>query len=233
MPPSRKYGRKKSYRSRYPSKGKVIRATRYRGIGSMPVGQAAKYAWQGVKYLTGLVNSEMYKWDVIENVASINNTLSYVAHLSAIPQGDGDAARTGNSLLAKSLNLKGLLQWNSSAAYTSCAVRVAIVMDTQQIGDTSPNNANVFESNAPWSHLNSETVGRFKLLKSMFINLTNDKKAFNLNINIPMQTHIRYNGTAGTDIQRNGIYIMASSNVASTDSPPVLSYEARLSYHDN
>ena len=44
-------------------------------------------------------------------------------------------------------------------------------------------------------------------------------------------THIRYNGTADTDIQKGGLYILFISDQASDY--PTCDYQTRLGYHDN
>lgn len=190
----------------------------------------ASYAWRGVKYLKGLVNSERYKFDVQESVTNILNT-GGLNNLVEIAQGDGDGARTGLSIFARSLNIKGYATWNSTSALPQI-LRVSIVVDNQQIADTAPTFTDIYENNNVVAHLNSDTVGRFSVLRDMLINLSDQKPQVHWEMNIPMKHHIRYNGTAGTDFQRGAIYIVYVSNKSTVDGPSLV-YESRLSYHDN
>jgi len=192
--------------------------------------ESLEYAVQGVKYLSGLVNSEMFKLDTAFSAAAL--TTGAVSHVTAVQQGDGDSQRTGNSIFVRSYNLKGSIVHNAAGSNTQF-VRVSVVQDKQQIGDTVPAYTDVYESASPYAHLNSNTVGRFKILYSRtYIVNNNDKTSCLLNINIPMRHHVRYNGTAGSDIQKGGLYICTSVDEP-TANMPTWSGEMRLSYHDN
>lgn len=228
--------KKKYFNKRYAKSNRYVSKKKYK---TMPwynrkysPADLAKTALWGVNKLRGLVNSEMYKWDVVETGAVVTSAQnSYSARLSAIPQGDGDNARTGNSIFARSLNIRGQVINNISGTPPEY-MRVMVVLDTQQIGDTTPNLADVLENNGYNSHLLKSTVGRFKILFSSIyeVNSTiNISRTFD--INIPMRHHIRYNGTAGTDVQKGGLYIMAISSEATNG--PTLRFDSRLSYHDN
>lgn len=192
----------------------------------------AKTALWGVNKLRGLVNSELYKWDVVETGAIITSSQSsYSARLAAIAQGDGDNARTGNSIFARSLNIRGQVIYNSAGTSPEF-LRVMVILDTQQVGDQTPNIMDVLENNGYNSHLLKSTVGRFKVLFSSIYevdSVNNLSRSFN--INLPMRHHIRYNGTAGTDMQKGGLYIMAISSEATNG--PTFRFDSRLSYHDN
>jgi len=190
----------------------------------------ARQAVKGVKYIKGLVNSEMFKKDVSGTSIGFN-TSAGVYHLTAIAQDDTVAGRTGNSVLVKSVNIKGNVSLDSAGANTNG--RIVVVMDTQQVGDTAPAWTDVYESSLPYSHLNKATVGRFKILWSKNLEMipTSESAMYNININIPLQHHVRFNGTASSDVQKGGIYLMILSDRAT--SYPTLNYESRVSYHDN
>lgn len=184
-----------------------------------------------VDKLKGLVNSEMFKYDQSQTALNLTNS-GGILHLTSVTQGDGDGQRTGNSIFVRSVNIKGVLKFNTSSTSFGQPCRLMVVLDTQQGSDSSPSVLNILESATTYSHLNSETVGRFKILKSYIINLstgTNPVRPFQ--INIPMRHHVRFNGTAPTDIQRGGLYFVYMSNEGSLY--PTMDYEARLSYHDN
>lgn len=236
MPGSLKYRRKKSSKGskRLPSKGQVTRAARSRNpLKDMSVYAAGKYAWQGVRYLYGLVNSELYKYDQTLTATAVS-TSGGTLHLTSIAQGDGDGNRTGNSVFVRSVNIRGVLKLNLASAELAQPIRLAVVIDTQQLSDTGVNVANVYEAVNTYSHLNSDVAGRYKILYShVFVPSTATMAQMPFQINLPMQQHVRFNGTTGSDIQKGGIYFLYMSNVASASNPPSIDLEARVSYHDN
>jgi len=203
------------------------------GWRNITAGQAYSYAKRGIKYIKGLVNSEMYKFDTTDVGVNMTSSSAYSANLSSLVVGDADNNRTGNSVLAKCLSVRGTMVAATTA--NPFNIRVVIVRDNQQIADTAPVYTDVFEGSTVYSFLKKSTVGRFTILYQRNINLsTSVNPTFNLNVNIPMQHHIRYNGTAGTDIQKGGIYIMwLCDSPGGLNGNPVANYTARLSYHDN
>lgn len=200
----------------------------YSGLSS--AGSAAYAALRGVQYLKGLVNSEMYKVDITDTGTIITDAGTYQKQLTAVAQGDGDSARTGNSIYVRSLNIRGQIIFNSSGTNPQF-LRLMVVIDRQQIADSAVSTTTVLAGGYN-SHLNSLNVGRFTILHSRTYALDdNDRLVTNFVINLPMRLHVRYNGTANTDIQRNGIWIVAVSSEPTNG--PKLVFDSRLSYHDN
>lgn len=225
MPYKRKYvkrGRRRYYRKKVSG-----------GFGGMSLASAwktAKWAAQQAWKIKGLVNSEMMKLDTSASGVSIPTT-GVVTHMTAVAQGDTDASRHGNSIYVRALNIKGYVRMNSAA--TASVYRLSVIIDTQQVGDTSPTYSDIYESADVNSHLNNATVGRYKILKNIVLTLVQgqtDVRYFD--INIPMRHHVRYNGTATSDVQKGGIYLVRVSNEG-VGYTPSDTYEARLSYHDN
>lgn len=201
-------------------------------VGKIAGGARLAYrAWRMAKYIKGLVNSELYKFDATFSSANVSDT-GNVTHLTAIAQGDGVAARTGNSIYVRAVNIHGTLTFNVAASVISQTVRVAIIVDTQQIGDIAPSLTTIYSASGPYGHLNADTVGRFKVLWTRTYILDTNNPTLKVDINIPMKHHVRFNGTASTDIQKGGIYFIASSS-QSTANYPTFSGESRVSYHDN
>lgn len=194
------------------------------------VASLATKAMRGVWKLKGLVNSEKYKLDTqfVNNITTAGGVVSLVN----IPIGDSDSTRTANSVFVRSLNMKGLL-YRPTTGDTVQHVRISVIMDTQQISDQAPFVTDIYENTNPWAHLNSETVGRYKVLWTRSYVLDNvNKLAFNVMFNLPMRHHVRYNGSNGTDVQKGGLYLVYSSTQNTTNFP-TLSAEVRTSYHDN
>jgi len=213
----RKYSRRPTYRRKSPWYKRKYNAM-----------QLAAKAAKGVWYLKGLVNSEMLHTNIAAST-TISST-GGVIHLTGLAQGDTSSGRTGNSVLFRNLLQRIRITLNSSASTTY--VRYMLVQDNQQIGDTTPTIADVLESVDVLSPLATASQGRFKVLQSKVIALDNVKSKTYLTTKYKdMRHHVRYNGSANTDIQKGGIYFMFVSDQSITT--PTLDYNFKLGYHDN
>lgn len=174
---------------------------------------------QQVKSLQRFVNTlkpEVKYHEVGISGTNITTTGS-VFHLSNIAQGDTVATRTGNSILVTDLVVKG-----SFSSYTGSAAvsfRIAIVVDKQQIADTSPSAGDIFTdavatANPVTAVPSVATAERFRIL--WMSKLYNGGALANTaNTQIPfyevakkMNLKVSFNGTASTDIEKNGIYFV-------------------------
>lgn len=190
--------------------------------------QIASSAWRGVQYLKSLVNSEVYKFDSTANPEA--DSTGSITHLTPIAQGDDDGNRTGNSILAKYLWLQLLVTMGGSA--TDTTYRVIVFIDRQQISDTTPAIGDVLEATALTAPLNNLTVGRFTILYDRVHNVcTSSIRTRQHRLYFRLQKHIRYNGAAGSDIQRNGVFLMIFSNEPTND--PAATMRWRIGYYDN
>lgn len=188
----------------------------------------AKAAYSGVRYIKGLVNSEMFHHPVTGT--STPDTSGEVIHITNIAQGDDDNARTGRSVLLKSIFYRISATINASA--TNTFVRIILLKDNQQVGDSTPSVTSILASASYLSPLNVNSIGRYTVLKDHLFSLDAAKQDTKLiKIYKKLQMHVKYNGTASTDIQKNGIYILFISSEATNT--PSLPYNVRLSYHDN
>lgn len=188
----------------------------------------ARAAYTGVKYLKGLVNSEMLHHPLTGTATPSSS--GTVLHLTNIVQGDSDNNRTGNSIFLKSIFIRMVATLHASASSTF--VRVILFKDTQQVGDTSPAVTDVLETASYLSPLSSSSGGRFSVLKDVLFNINDVSRDVHiLKWYVKQQLHVRYNGTASTDIQKNGLYVLFISSEATNS--PSLPYNIRLSYHDN
>lgn len=188
----------------------------------------AKQALKDIWYLKGLVNSEMMKNDVASST-TIANTGSIIRMVD-IAQGDADGQRTGNSILLRGINLKLVFTQNVSA--TDTLYRIILFQDTQQVADTNPAVADVLESVSTLAPLNSESVGRFKIMKNWFFHTSNSSDTVkHVKYYLNLRQHMRYNGTASTDYQKGGIYLLILSDQGTNT--PTMFYNKRVYYHDN
>jgi len=188
----------------------------------------AKHAARGVWYLKGLVNSEMLHNQSIGSTTT--NNAGTMTLLNGMAQNDTSSGRTGNSVLMRNVHLRLGFEQHASASITT--YRVILLWDTQQQGDTLPAVTDVLESASPYSPLSTASAGRFKILKSWFFT-TDDNKAQTklLQLYKQFRVHTRYNGTANTDIQKNGLYLMTISDQATN--VPTFRYSWKVGYHDN
>lgn len=189
----------------------------------------AKAAWSGVKYLRTLVNSEVHKRETGPASQAISTTPT-VFHLTAISQGDLDTDRTGLSIYLSYVSLR--LYFSVHASATSSIVRVILVQDKQQIGDTTPGMADVISSASTLAHYNNNTVGRFTIMMDETFWL--DQGMYRTHIIKKFKkinSHVRFNGTSSLDIQKQGLYLMMISTEATNT--PTMNYSVRTAWHDN
>lgn len=189
-------------------------------------------AYKGVKYLKGIINSELHHHDNPLSVVSIPNT-GLVTHLTGLNTGDTDTTRTGNSILLKNLTYRYLLEVNASVT-TNTSVSVIIFLDTQQIADTTPTPTQVLSTASPQSLLNLTAQGRFKIIKRQNFVLTPSsgvRPAIEIKGYIPMNKHVKFNNTTSTDIQKNGLYLLVIADEATNT--PTINGNFRIAYYDN
>lgn len=193
--------------------------------------ELAGKAWTAAKYLKGLINVEFKKFDVDSSTA----TSGAVVHFNGIAQGDSDQTRDGNSVLMKSLLVRGNIVTNGNATSTRC--RVIFFIDKQQIGDTTPAQSDILDPdlNQMVAPLNNQTVGRFTILSdkrySLNLILAGASTSTEYSFFTRLQKHARFNGSAATDIQKNGVYMLFVHDQPTHT--PTLHYSSRLKYVDN
>lgn len=196
--------------------------------------EVAYRAYRGVMQLRGLVNSERHYRDVTSALGLFKSNINAVSQMA---QGDGVNDRNGNSILVRSLYLRGFMQINPAVTLNT-RVSIALVQDTQQISDTTPAVLDIFNSTDPEAMLNTSntnfTAGRFKILWRKNFNLTPasaSRPTIFLDKYFKLYSHVKFNGTGVNDIQKNGYYIvMLTSETANF---PTISITSRLGYHDN
>lgn len=214
----KRYRRKRTYRKRAQPWFKNANSAYKLAV------RAAKDIW----YLKGLVNSEMLHNQGIGNTTVINT--GKVALLNGMAQNDTSSGRTGNSILMRNCHMRLVFTQNSAA--TASIYRVMLVLDTQQVGDTTPALTDILESASPLSPLSTANAGRFKILKNWFFT-TDDTKNQTKVIEYykDFRFHTRYNGTANTDINKNGLYLVHMADQAVNY--PTIDYSWKIGYHDN
>jgi len=171
---------------------------------------------------------------VITDITSSGN----VTHLTAVAQGDTQSTRTGNTINLSTLHWQIVVR-NSTATSLS-SLRYAIVIDKEQVGDTSPAVTDVFSSTDPVVALPSlENLERFRILyMSPLIELGRVQRATGVIATYPQfskftwkgNVKVSYNGAASSDIEKNGVYMI----VMTDDSSNTIDFEGvcRIGYTD-
>lgn len=190
--------------------------------------QMAAYALKGVKYVKGLVNSEMFHNTY--SATTYPNHLGTVIPLTNIAIGDSAVTRTGNSLFVRSIVMNMNCSQNA-AALDNTFIRMILFIDTQQVSDTTPVSSDIFATTGPNALVNLDSAGRYKFLKSWEFALSTQNPAKVIKYYKSIRHHVRYNGSNATDVQKGGIYLaLVSSQSTNT---PTLNYHIRIGYHDN
>lgn len=200
-----------------------------RTVSNASVGNIARLAWSGVKGIRALINAEKHFVD-----AATSGTISYstgsVLDFTQIAVGDTQSTRTGNSLLVN--NITARIKYSKSASATASMMRVMLVLDNQQVADTPVTAASILNSVSPISTMNRANLGRYKVLYSKKFILDANKPSQMVNIFKRFKRHhFRYNGTAVSDIQKGGLYL-----VTVHDEPtniPTIDVNYSTAFYDN
>lgn len=190
--------------------------------------QLASKALRGLSYVKGLVNSEMFHNTV--SATTYPNHLGDIIPLTNIAIGDTAVTRTGNSLFVRSIVMNMNCSQNASAL-DNTFIRMILFIDTQQVSDTTPTFSNILATTGPNALVNLDTAGRYKFLKTWEFALSTQNPAKVIKYYKNIRHHVRYNGSAATDIQKGGLYLAFVSS--QTTNTPTLSYHVRIGYHDN
>lgn len=190
----------------------------------------ATLAARNIRYMKGLVNSERLYADT--NLTS--TATNAIFRLVNLANGDGANNRTGNSVLLRSLYLRGQIEINPSVT-ANTRYCIAIVRDMQQVSDTTPSLSDIFKDPTdPESMLNVSTAGRFKIIyrrSRALTPVTAGNNVHMIKIYKAMREHLRWNGSAATDVAKGHYYLcLLTSEVTNTPSFDVV---CRSSYHDN
>lgn len=186
----------------------------------------ARIALKKVSNLEKGVEKKIHDQAISYNVSDSGNMLC----LNRIAQGTTQITRVGNAINPTYLGLR--LDIAAPGAAATSFLRCMVVQDKQQVSDTDPAVVDVLEGGETTSFLNRDFLGRFKVMYDRTYSLTTDgsNEARMVRLNIPLNTEIRFNGTAATDYQKNAIYLLLVSDQA-TNTVPVTG-TSRLRYRD-
>lgn len=190
---------------------------------------ALSLALKTARFVRHNLNVEKKTLDLTSS-GTVSSTGS-VFHVSGIPQGDGQNARDGVSVRCQYLGLRMEYTENASVAGATF-LRLMILRDGRQIASATPAIGTILETVDRNSFLNNDTLGRFQILHDRIYTLSNvGTVGKHISVDLPMSSHIRYNGTLSSNIESNGLYVVLISNQGTN--VPSVGFTTRIRYVDN
>lgn len=168
--------------------------------------------------------------------------------LTEIAEGDASLNRDGLKITPHSLYLNYQIIHPSDEAAASqtndpkpAFHRVMVVRDLQQVSDTNPSAATVVESTPDFAIAGLSRLSgtkRFQVLYDKRHKTTAQNSGIIASKYINLKgkvSNIQYNGAASTDIQKNGLYVIAGTSFDSATNYNNAIYElfARFRFTDN
>jgi len=163
-------------------------------------------------------------------------------YLDEIPQGSGEGERIGRMVTPQSFVARlELRNTETSGAATSYCWTAFLVQDLQTVGDghaaVSEILSDIGGSTAPFGLVNIANKGRFKICRRWEGVLANSTQAVNIKYlslyhKFRSPKNIRYNGTAGTDIEANSLMFVVVTGAPPGDDSIYVTGVGRLWYTD-
>lgn len=193
---------------------------------------------QQVKSLQRVVKSilpEVKNASISLNQTNIT-TAGAIVHLTAISQAVTATQRVGEDITVKKISVKGKLTSFAAASNTAPVFyRYFIVKDKQQVNDTVPAIGDIWSTTDPTLALPSISFeDRFTFLWVSPLQCSNQMlngpQVPACNKQMSCNIKVGYNGTATSDIQKNGIYF----GILTDDGNNIVDFtgEARISFID-
>lgn len=224
MPPRRKSYKKSTNKPWYKKKYSAM--------------EIAHKAWSAAKAIKGVINSEKHYKTTSVVAQTINwGSGSNVHDLTSIQQGDQYYERNGNSLLAKSVFIRGFLSANPVT--NASVIRIVLVRDKMNQSGTPPAYTDIFSGggtvHAPLGSIRKDNGAniRYQILftKMIFLNLQGKNRVPFKFFKHLGNTHIKYTGVTGSDQYKNQLYFVVASDTNAND--PTLDFVCDVAYYDN
>lgn len=218
--------RRKSRRSRYGNRRRGKRST----YAPNKWAWYAKQAWKGVKFVKSIINSEKHYFDNTSVTGAVASA-GTIYCLSNIAQGDDVNNRQGNSVLAKTLYVRGTMYRNVSNTAVINSVRCIWFQDTSNQG-SDPTVTDILQSADVRSPLNVDKTSRYSIIRDKVYTLSVGGQAgFNIKKFLPINNHLKYTGSSGSNIYTNALYVLVITDQSTLQ--PVFDMTSRLAFYDN
>lgn len=211
-------------------KYKNIKNSRWTTYGNA-VAQLASDAWEGVKFIKGIVNTEFKNVDINSSATAVAG--GNVLLLNATTQGDGQTNREGSSFRMKSVDVRFLINYNGAAGFN--ATRVMLVLDRQTNG-IAPAVTDILATNTIDSPRNLDYRKRFKILsdKVYLVGANSQPQRYSqVYKKLDVHTQCFASSNLGTvaDISTHGLFLVFLSDQAVNG--PTFNYYTRIRFVDN
>ncbi len=164
--------------------------------------------------------------------ASAIDNVGDIIPLHEILQANTVDDRNGNQITANFMEIRWSMTTSTLASSLAVVCRLMLVRDKQQETDADPLVTAILQSAEPTAPLNRPLFKRFTVLRETLFTLNNVGDNGRAGVwKVKMNSNIRFNGPAVTDIQKNGLYFLALTDFAANE--PTLTLFSRLHYTDN
>ena len=155
--------------------------------------------------------TELKHFATAETAISIGSTGTTRINLVQIAQGDGYQNRDGNQIKVKKITLNWRMNHSGSASIPTHA-RLLIVRNKDQVADYQPNYADVMASASALSTRNPITGNRYAIVYDKDVICDTYHPLVRGSVTLKMNTDVRFNGTIGDDVEKNGYTLIFISN---------------------
>lgn len=185
------------------------------------------YLNTSVRLLKGIVNAENHMFT--NSIGAGPTNTGTIALQSGIAAGNDNDQRQGNSILAKYFVMRYRISLDSGG--TSANVRIIIFADNSS-QNTTPTVAQVLQSVSDVAPINNDNSDRFVIIYDNMHSLSiNGDREISSYVYRKLNFHIKFQGTAGTDFDKNSLFLLAISDQAAL--PPTLVGFLRIGFYDN
>lgn len=186
--------------------------------------------WKAIQELRKLMNVERKFIDMQVTPAPVDKN-GAVVHLSPCNQGSDYNERTGNSIKATSLLLRGYVNLPSTAT-TGHVMRLILFRDLDN-NSSAPTPATVLENVEPNSPLLHTEGKRYKIIRDKLITVSNTGPDIKMvKFNIKLNSHIKYSDPT-TGIREGQLYLLVLSDTLTVSEEPLFGYDSRIRFVDN
>jgi len=242
---ARSYGyRKKRVPKKYYSRAKKMvtgqSPTLLENIAS-GIGSVATIA-KAVLPAISAINTEMKYYDKSSNITAYAANDQIVDITTGLGQGTGDSDRIGNSILAKNVQIKMALDFNSDTTgpppVLGSHCRLLIFCWKENTTSNPPTSAKLFENPSNiYSPVNKDYSDQFVVLKDKFFvqnnitGLSGTQNFMHMKYYKDLNWHIRW--ADGGDPTQNHVYFCLRSSATASGNGCNLTYYSRMNYTDN
>lgn len=228
MPTYRRGGYRRNYRRKRTYRYRKSGFKRYRAPDSFDY---ARNAWQAVKKIKRMINTEVKHHDVIQATENNITSAGTLDYLASIPAGDGNTEREGISIKPLNLTIRFQLRKETAGA-SGNTVRIGVCRGKQE-NATGLVFDDIYELAGTLQPKTYDKRFKTKILKEKSYSMDENSTSKTIFVTwvIPLMGHVNYDVSSNFP-ENGGIYLYYFSNVAATNFPKI-SYHARLTFTDN